>query len=229
MSASLDSFGKRSLGLATGLAFGALLQRGRLSRYDVILGQLRLTDGRVVKAMASGVAVGALGLYALERGGMLSKNEVKPMKVGGIVGGALLFGAGLATLGYCPGTTVAAVGEGRRDAMMGVVGMLAGAAAFVALYPKLEALIDAGGDLGKVTLASATKTERLPWAVGVAASTAVGAAALETLPRSAHRKAFVTNRSAASADRTPAKRPVQASADATVASTAARAGQRVPT
>ena len=59
MSSSLGSTGKRLLGLATGLAFGALLQRGRLSRHEVILGQLLLRDGRVVKTMATAVAVGA--------------------------------------------------------------------------------------------------------------------------------------------------------------------------
>ena len=116
VAAANDSNGKRLLGLLTGVAFGALLQRGRLARYDVILGQLLLRDGRVVKAMGSAVAVGAIGVHALVRRG-LAKKEIKPMKVGGIVGGAALFGAGLALLGYCPGTAVAAVGEGRRDAL----------------------------------------------------------------------------------------------------------------
>ena len=110
VAAANDSNGKRLLGLLTGVAFGALLQRGRLARYDVILGQLLLRDGRVVKAMGSAVAVGAIGVHALIRRG-LTKKEIKPMKVGGIVGGAALFGAGLALLGYCPGTAVAAAGE----------------------------------------------------------------------------------------------------------------------
>jgi hypothetical protein len=123
------------------------------------MGQLRFTDGRVIKAMSSAVVVGALAFRALaERG--LARPTVKPMKVGGIVGGSLLFGAGLAALGYCPGTSVAAMGEGRRDAIAGVAGMLAGAAAFVALYPRLAPLIDAGGDYGKVTLPALTGRAR---------------------------------------------------------------------
>ena len=142
---------KRLLGLATGLGFGALLQRGHVSRYEVILGQLLFRDGRVAKTMATGVAVGALGIHALARKGMASK-DVKPMKVGGVALGAVLFGAGLAVAGYCPGTSVGAVGAGRRDALATVLGMLAGAGAFVALYPRLEPLIDAGGDFGKRTL-----------------------------------------------------------------------------
>lgn len=178
MAASLESAGKRLLGLVTGVAFGALLQRGRVSRYDVILGQLLLRDGRVVKTMASAVAVGALGVHALARKGLTSK-EIKPMKVGGVTLGAVLFGAGLALSGYCPGTSVAAVGEGRRDAIATVLGMFAGASAFVALYPRLIGVIDAGGDLGKVTLPSSTTTAAAPWVAALTASTALGAGALE--------------------------------------------------
>jgi uncharacterized membrane protein YedE/YeeE len=151
MSSPLDSAGKRLLGLATGLAFGALLQRGRLSRYETILGQLLGKDGRVIKAMGTAVAVGGLGFQLLQRRGH-AQPDLKPMKVGGVVGGAALFGAGMALMGYCPGTSVAAVGEGHRDALAGVLGMVAGAAAFVALYPKLVRWLDAGGDLGKVTV-----------------------------------------------------------------------------
>jgi uncharacterized membrane protein YedE/YeeE len=142
---------KRILGLATGLFFGALLQRGRLARHDVIMDQLLMRDGRVAKAMGTAVAVGMAGFHFLRKRG-LAAPEVKPLKVGGVVGGAALFGTGLAVIGYCPGTAVAAAGEGQRDAMAGVAGMLAGAATFVALHEKVAPLLDAGGDYGKVTL-----------------------------------------------------------------------------
>jgi uncharacterized protein len=178
MASSLESTGKRLLGLVTGVAFGALLSRGRVARYDVILGQLLFRDGRVVKTMASAVVVGALGVHALARKGITSK-EIKPMKVGGVTIGAVLFGTGLAISGYCPGTSVAAVGEGRPDAIATVLGMFAGASAFVALYPRLVRVIDAGGDLGKVTLPSITTTDAAPWVGALAASTALGATAFE--------------------------------------------------
>jgi uncharacterized protein len=178
MGSSLESTGRRLLGLVTGVAFGALLQRGRIARYDAILGQLLLRDGRIVKTMASAVVVGALGVHALARKGVTAK-EIKPMKVGGVTIGAVLFGAGLAVSGYCPGTSVAAVGEGRRDAIATVLGMFAGASAFVALYPRLVSVIDAGGDLGKVTLPSKTTTAARPWVAALTASTTLGASALE--------------------------------------------------
>lgn len=182
MKAPLESSGNRLLGAATGLAFGALLQRGRVSRYDVIIGQLVLRDSRVLKTMATAVAVGALGIHSLPLDGATS-NAVKPMKVGGVTLGALLFGAGLAIAGYCPGTSVAALGEGRRDALATVLGMLAGAGAFVKLYPRLERMIEAGGDLGKATLPSVTGTSAAPWVGAIAASTTLGGPVLDRTRR----------------------------------------------
>jgi uncharacterized membrane protein YedE/YeeE len=78
----------------------------------------------------------------------------------------VLFGMGMAILGYCPGTTVAACGEGRRDAMAGVLGMLVGAAVYVALYPILRPLIQAG-DYGKLTLPEATGIPEWVWIAGL--------------------------------------------------------------
>lgn len=147
MATALTSPGQRLLGLLTGVAFGALLQRGRVSRYEVIEAQLLARDSRVVKTMATAALVTGLGVSALVRRGLTTK-DIKPMKLGGLLGGATLFGSGLALAGYCPGTSLAAVGEGKRDAVAVVLGMVAGAAAFVAAYPRLKPFLDAG-DLGK--------------------------------------------------------------------------------
>ena len=107
MTAARDSIGMRLLGLGIGLAFGALLHKGKLDRRKVILGQLLFDNARVVKTLASAATIGAIGLHVLERKGRARK-DIKPMKVGGVVGGAVLFGAGMALLGYCPGTSLAA-------------------------------------------------------------------------------------------------------------------------
>jgi hypothetical protein len=67
----------------------------------------------------------------------------------------------MSIFGYCPGTGVAACGEGRRDAMVGVLGMLCGALAYVAAFPALQGLITGFGDWGKVTLPQLTGIS--PW------------------------------------------------------------------
>lgn len=145
-----DSPGKLALGFLTGIVFGFLLQRGRVAKYHVILGQLLLKDWTVLKIMTTAIVVGAVGVYALVAAGAASLH-VKPFLLGGILVGAVAFGAGMAILGYCPGTSVAACGEGRRDAVVGVLGMLAGAGIFVAAYPWLEPMIKGLGNLGEVT------------------------------------------------------------------------------
>ncbi|MEG6552100.1 DUF6691 family protein [Desulfocurvibacter africanus] len=139
------------IGLITGILFGFLLQRARVVRYDAQLGALRLRDMTIVKFMLTSVLVASVGIYLLHGLGLV-KLDIKPMVVGSIVIGGLLFGVGWGLLGYCPGTSLGALGEGRLDALSGILGMLAGAALFAETYPTLKATVMTWGDLGKITL-----------------------------------------------------------------------------
>lgn len=147
---------RNALGLATGIVFGLLLQRGGLADSRTIVGQLTGVDARVAKTMGTAVAVGALGHSWLKRRG-LATVEPKPMNPVGLVGGAVLFGAGMALSGYCPGTAAAAAGSGRREGVWAMAGMLAAATMFVATYPRLKKVLEAGS-LGRVTVAGGTPT-----------------------------------------------------------------------
>ncbi len=138
-------------GLITGILFGFLLQKGRVLRYDKQLGALRLLDMTIVKFMVSAVLVGMVGIYLLNDLG-LAKLSVKSMVVGGVVLGGLTFGIGWGLLGYCPGTSLGALGEGRWDSIWGILGMLCGAAVYAEAYPTMKATVLTWGDYGKVTL-----------------------------------------------------------------------------
>ncbi|MBN2586104.1 MAG: hypothetical protein JXR55_02320, partial [Candidatus Fermentibacteraceae bacterium] len=48
------------LGLLAGIIFGFLLQKGGVTKYEVIIGQLLLVDFTVVRVMLSAVVVGML-------------------------------------------------------------------------------------------------------------------------------------------------------------------------
>ena len=138
-------------GLVTGIFFGFFLQKGRVLRYDKQLGALRLMDMTIVKFMLSTVLVGMVGIYLLKDLGLV-KLSIKSTNLGANIIGGLLFGAGWGLLGYCPGTSAGALGEGRWDALWGVVGMLVGAAIFAEVYSTLKTNILTWGNLGKITL-----------------------------------------------------------------------------
>ena len=161
-----DPMWKLALGLLTGMIFGVLLQKGRVAKFHVIVGQFLFRDWTVVKIMGTAVVVGAIGIYALLPTGAVSLH-IKPLVWIGIVGGGICFGAGMAIFGYCPGTSVAACGEGRRDAIVGVLGMLLGAGLYVSFYPQLSSLLKSGGDAGKVTLPELSGTSPWLWVSGL--------------------------------------------------------------
>jgi uncharacterized protein len=133
----LDSPPKLLLALLTGFLFGFLLQKGRVAKFEVIIGQLLLRDCTVAKIMITAIAVGSIGVYALVTMGAAGLH-VKPALLSGVVVGGILFGCGMAVLGYCPGTTVVACREGHRDALFGLAGMLAGALTYVWFFGVLE-------------------------------------------------------------------------------------------
>lgn len=175
-----DPLWKLALGLLTGMIFGLLLQKGRVAKFHVIVNQFLFRDWTVVKIMGTAVVVGAVGIYALLPTDAVSLH-IKPLVWFGVVVGGICFGAGMAIFGYCPGTSVAACGEGRRDAMVGVVGMLLGAGLYVVLYPQLSGLLKIWGDAGKITLPEWSSTSPWLW-VGGLCLLAVGAFALFARP-----------------------------------------------
>lgn len=139
-------------GLILGIVFGFLLQKGGVTHYDVILGQLLLTDFTVVKIMLTAVLVGMIGIYAMKNFGWISLS-IKRGSWGMNGVGGLIFGLGFAILGYCPGTIAGAIGNGYLDALVGgLTGIWIGTGLFAVLYPKLRTSILAKGDFGDITL-----------------------------------------------------------------------------
>ena len=150
------------LGLVTGILFGFLLQKGRVLRFDKQVGAMLLKDMTILKFMLSAIVVGMVGVALLSGAGVITLSH-KPMNVGAILVGGALFGAGWAVMGFCPGTSVGALGEGRWHAIFAIAGMLAGAAIYAELYPVFKSTVLSWADLGKIGLPEVLGVS--PWVV----------------------------------------------------------------
>lgn len=151
--------GKVGQAAVFGLAFGFLLQKGGVAKYHILVGQLLFQDFTVVKVMMSAVVVGMIGVYFLNRSALINLN-IKPTRLASNIVGGLIFGAGFGLLGYCPGTGMAALGEGNLDAIFGIGGLIIGSYIFAEFSGKIKASLDKWGDLGKVTLPDLLKIPR---------------------------------------------------------------------
>jgi uncharacterized membrane protein YedE/YeeE len=153
--------GLLAMGAATGLVFGFLLQKGGVTQYDVIVNQFRLKDFTMLKVFVSAIVVGGVGIYGMRVLGMDVKMHIKTAAVlGNLIGGGI-FGIGMVVLGFCPGTGVAALGQGSWHALPGVVGMVAGAALYAEVHGWASEHLLGTANLGKETFPMLTGLS--PW------------------------------------------------------------------
>lgn len=123
-------------GLVMGIAFGFALEKSRVFEPGVIVGQMQLRNFLMLKIFLTAVATGAIVLAVLNGLGMV-KLQPKAAAYGADVVGGLILGAGIALAGACPGTTLAQIGAGYRDALFTLVGGLFGAVAYSYLQPAI--------------------------------------------------------------------------------------------
>ena len=142
------------LSILIGVAMGFFIQRVRASSPGMIAKNLRLENISVIKFMALTMAVGMVVVYSLSLViPQLLHFDVKPAYVVGVLLGGLVFGVGFALSGYCPGTCVVGIGEGRKDAIVAILGGVVGALAFTLAYTTLVEPIIKMANFGKITLA----------------------------------------------------------------------------
>ncbi len=138
-------------GLLVGIAFGYTLQRVGALDYDEILKSLRLLDLKIVKFMFFSIAVGAAGIFFFNTLG-IGTVENLPLYPGVLVGG-LIFGVGFALSGYCPGTVVGAMAEGKKDAIYVFFGGFCGTFAYALLHKYIKPILIDRGNVGQLDFA----------------------------------------------------------------------------
>lgn len=152
-----------------GTVFGILLNKGRVTEYNVIVNLFRLRDFTVLKVMLTAIVVGGIGVFAMMSFGWLESWHIKDANVLAVVAGGALFGVGMVGYGYCPGTGVAAIATGSLHALVGFFGMIAGGIVYAFTYPWLRENVIEVAALGKVRLSEVTPVPDVVWWVILAA------------------------------------------------------------
>jgi hypothetical protein len=135
------------------------LQKGGVAKFDILVGVLLLENFVVVQVMLSAIIVGMIGVHLLDRMGILEL-QIKETVYGANVVGGLIFGVGFGLIAYCPGTDAAAVGQGNLDAIVGILGMMAGSYLFALASKFSGGTVSTWGKWGKMTLPDAVGLSR---------------------------------------------------------------------
>lgn len=135
--------------LFIGFCFGAIILWSRLDKFEKMAGFMIFEDTLAPRMAMMTVALSGVGFYLLVQGGY-ADYQVKPTLLGGLLSGAVLFGAGLVILGKCPSAFFVSVSEGRVDALVGVIGGMVGGAVFTLTFPWVKQFM--GPDLGPIRL-----------------------------------------------------------------------------
>jgi uncharacterized protein len=150
--------------LLLGVAFGFVLQKGGLTRYHKVVGVFTFEDLTVVKFLLSALVSGAFTLRLLQAVGVAGPIPIADTYLLGNLLGGMIHGSGMALSGFCPGTVVAGVGEGRMDNLIfGIPGLFAGALVFGWAWPSFFPALARVGALGHVTFAEIAHVA--PWLV----------------------------------------------------------------
>jgi uncharacterized membrane protein YedE/YeeE len=133
------------IGLATGIVFGFALEKSRVFEPGIIVGQMQLRNFVMLKVFLAAVITGLVVLAVLN-GVFGVPLQLKPLLLRADIVGGLILGAGIALAGACPGTSMAQLGAGYKDAWFVVLGGIAGAMTYGYFHEPITALLPEKGD-----------------------------------------------------------------------------------
>jgi uncharacterized protein len=131
--------------IALGAGFGFLLERGGMATAPKLAGQFTGADFTVLRVMFTAIVTAMLGLFWLNRLGAvdLSAMYVPDTHLPAQIVGGIVFGAGFAIAGLCPGTSCVAAATGRLDGLAVMAGLTLGVLAFQGGFSVAHPLYDA--------------------------------------------------------------------------------------
>jgi hypothetical protein len=171
-----------AIALGLGFGFGFALERAGFASARKLTAVFYLWDMAVVKVMFTAIVTALAGLFILSAAGVMDLGELylEPTNLAAQAIGGLIFGAGFIFGGYCPGTSVAGMATGRKDAFAFALGMVAGVMAYAELMPGVDDWIKAGS-LGELTLPGVTGIGMGWWLLGFIVVLALAARGMRRL------------------------------------------------
>jgi uncharacterized membrane protein YedE/YeeE len=130
------------IAMLIGVGFGFILESSGFSSSRKIIGLFYGYDFTVLKVFFTATIVAMLGLLYFNYAGIIDLNMVyiPPTFIQSTLIGGVLMGFGFILGGYCPGTGMCAVGIGKIDAIVFVLGLYLGIFLFSEAFPLIEPL-----------------------------------------------------------------------------------------
>ena len=128
--------------LLMGVYLGILFIKSEVASWERIHNMFLFKEAHMYLIIGLAIGVAMLSMLLIKRLGIKSvdgkpiKYEPKPYHTGVIIGG-MLFGAGWAITGACPGPIYAQIGAGAWMALFTFVGAMLGMFSYAALKPRL--------------------------------------------------------------------------------------------
>lgn len=128
--------------LLVGAYLGILLTKSEVARWERVHSMFRFEEAHMYLIISTGIAVAMASMAVIRRLELKSVDgtpityKPKPYHTGVIIGG-IVFGAGWAITGACPGPIYAQIGAGEWMAMFTFVGAMMGMFCYATLRPKL--------------------------------------------------------------------------------------------
>ncbi len=138
---------------AIGIGFGFFLERAGFGSARKLAAQFYLRDMTVLKVMFTAIVTAMLGLFYLNWIGFIDLSLVYTSNTYLLpqIAGGLILGFGFVIGGYCPGTSCVAVSTGRIDAIVFLIGVMAGIFFFGEVFPLLSGFFYST-NMGVITL-----------------------------------------------------------------------------
>lgn len=128
--------------LFIGMYLGILFTKSEVARWERVHDMFLFREAHMYLVISVAIVVAMVSMFVIKKLGIASIDgkpityKAKPFHTGVVMGG-MLFGAGWAITGACPGPIYAQVGAGEPMALFTLAGAIAGMFTYAALKSKL--------------------------------------------------------------------------------------------